>query len=79
MQQRSIIDYIYRTIVDVDDFKTRKTLVHDILTNTLTQRPYTGAFVLVLANSQAPKDVDITKFAKECLKHMTGEDFIHFF
>lgn len=34
---------------------------------------------MVLSSSEQPKDVDTAKLARECLKNMTGEDFIHLF
>ena len=68
-----------RTIIDTEDVKTRKTLAHSVIDEVLTKKPYTTAMVLVLSNTQQPQGVDYSKYARECLKNMTAEDFVHLY
>jgi len=51
----------------------------NIVEDLLTKRPYAAGFVLALASTNSPKEIDTAKYTRECLKNITSEDLINYY
>jgi hypothetical protein len=50
-----------------------------VIEEIITKRPYSSGLVLALVGTNSPKEIDTAKYARECLKNLTSEDFFNFF
>lgn len=56
--------------------KVRKQYVKEVVEECLTKRPYAKHLVLCIAEGGLKSETDLPRIARECLKHLTSEDFM---
>ena len=77
-EQKVLTERIVKTILDIEDTKLRVSFTTAIIDECLTKRPYAKHLTLILLEGAVSNtNADLAKLARECLKNLSPEDFVH--
>jgi hypothetical protein len=72
--QVQLISNILNSITTIEDVKLRRSFSVSIVEEILAKRPFAKTLVILLVQGKVSEWFDRVKLARECLKHVTGED-----
>ena len=75
-----ILEGLYRRITTLEDKQVRTKMIHQIVEELLTRRPFVSPLVLGLTQiEEAKQGPEGKRVAAQCLRNLTGEDFVQMF
>jgi hypothetical protein len=78
-EQKEFVKFVLEQIRSFDNNKTVRLFESGLIEDCLAKRPYARILALVLLEGSQPSQLDSAKVARECLKNLIGEDFLHLY
>ena len=74
-EKKKLVSELIVGIEAITDAKVKRNFVQGVIEDTLSKKPYVKSLTLLLLEQAVPASLEKSKVVKECLKHLTGEDF----